>query len=298
MTDLYLAVGHGIRPDGKFDPGARGADGRYEHFEATQVVAEAVEGLVRSGVNVVHEAHGSGGPDFDPDPNFSGSWKKANATGARYALEVHFDWVEAPRGGFGFWASDAGKVLADAVRDQWIAAGLPTRDRWHTKRTNLGFINNTTMPAALWECDRVQDYDQATNEKMGEAIAAGACNALGISYVPQTAVGDPDRPYYHVVVLGVGHVDDILGYQLAKRHALKQVAAETSRPHAQLLDIDCHTIAAVGGPAFDLATVALAEGRCDRIIPLSGEGRYETADEVMAKILGPDLTDRRNPWAA
>lgn len=285
MTDVYLAVGHGLRKDGVFDPGARGDDGRYEHFEATEVVSEAVEALQRSGVTLVHEAHGSGGPE---DPNYAGSIDRVNAGSFRMAVEVHFDWAKAPDGGFGHWYSDAGKRIADAVMGRWTELGLPTRPSWHKYRSDLSFLKRTRCPAMLWECGRVQDWPAEDNARMGEAIAAGICDALGMHYVAPSL----GRRHYAVTVMGLGDLDEILAYQLGKRHAFKVVSSRADEsPFVKIEDIDTDYVVAVGGAAARRRK-ELGLGGVD----LNGETRYETADIVLARVMGADA-DRRAPFA-
>ena len=85
--DVFLAVGHGVEPNGVFDPGAIGTDGRQEHAEAFQVCTYALAAMRRSGLTVVSET--AQGASHDPD--FHGSAKRANQLQPRVAIEVHFD---------------------------------------------------------------------------------------------------------------------------------------------------------------------------------------------------------------
>jgi len=66
QLDVFLAVGHGVEPNGVFDPGAIGADGRQEHAEAFQVCTYALAAMRRSGLTVVSETaqRASHDPDF------------------------------------------------------------------------------------------------------------------------------------------------------------------------------------------------------------------------------------------
>lgn len=274
MKDVYVAVGHGRRDNGVFDPGALGDDGRYEHYEAAEVVAEVIEGLERSGLTFDHEDHGSGGPE---DPNFSGSIRNVNAGSYRCAVEVHFDWAKAPEGGFGFWISDEGKKLADRVFSRWSRNGLDTRPEWHRERGNLAFLNRTKPPALLWECGRVRDFPRDVNELMGESIAAGICDYLGREYIPQST-----KKHYKVVTVGDGPLDDLLAYLLGKRHAFKRVSPD------EVGNYDIDFLIKVGHDA------ASRFNNRNGIV-LAGGTRYETADIVLAKVLGPDA-DRTAPW--
>lgn len=274
--DVYLAVGHGVRPDGRFDPGAVGLDGRYEHYEATEVAAECVNALERSGVAVKHEVTGSGGPE---DPNYSGSIKAINAGIYKCAVEIHFDWNKAPEGGFGHWYY-AGRPIADAVLKRWREAGLPVRDSWHKQRTDLAFLKYTKPPAMLWECGRIQDFPAEVNRQMGETIAAGICDYLGLTYVPPP----PDKPHYAVAVIGLGDIDSILAYLLARQHGFKWFKDDAGYQEA---DVDW--LVKVGGGAVKAYSKQAG-------VAVSGDNRYLTANEVLAKVLDP-APPRRKPWA-
>src|SRR6266545_5804098 len=73
MPEVFLGVGHGVKPDGTFDPGAQ-APGRNEYELNWKVVAATAGALDRSGVSFFNEeAAGKG-----HDPNFVGSARKAN----------------------------------------------------------------------------------------------------------------------------------------------------------------------------------------------------------------------------
>lgn len=180
---VYLGVGHGVEPNGVFDPGAAGPDVN-EYDEAFAVTAAAHLALARSGVE--HFTETSSGPGHDPD--YRGSAAAVNAGRYDLAIEIHFDWLGTPNaptpsGGFGLYVSVDASLFADKIRGRWAAAGLPLRP--NTKRTDLYFLNATRCPALIWECDRVDRHDPAVLEKMGEAIAAGVCDLIGVAFVPE-----------------------------------------------------------------------------------------------------------------
>lgn len=187
MAGVYVAVGHGTKPGGTYDPGAIGSDGREEHEEAHEVVAACAKALNRSSVQFVAEADAGN----SHDPNFAGSVAAVNAGNFEAAVEIHFDWLGAPRGGFGLYLSNRSRLFADAIRTRWAQSGLPTRT--NTYRNNLSFLK-AECPAVIWECDRVFGYSLAVNEKMGEAIAAGICDWLGVPFVSTIAVPTPQSP--------------------------------------------------------------------------------------------------------
>ena len=114
--DVYLAVGHGVKDNGVYDPGAIGADGRQEHLEAFQVCTHALAGMRRSGLRVVSEtAQGA-----SHDPNFRGSARRANQLNPRVAIEVHFDWKRGVDGFSGLYAASDG-------RDSLSTSGMRSR---------------------------------------------------------------------------------------------------------------------------------------------------------------------------
>ena len=99
MPQVYLGVGHGITPQGKFDQGAQ-APGRNEYELNWIVVAATAAALNRCGVSFFNEeAAGKG-----HDPDFIGSANKANDLNVQLAVEVHHN---AAKSHAGFWLRDA-----------------------------------------------------------------------------------------------------------------------------------------------------------------------------------------------
>ena len=180
MASVYLAVGHGIKPDGTFDPGAVSRDGsQTEQASGDVVVRIAAKILEDNGVDVVSEA------DKD-DPNFYGTVAAANEADVDLAVSVHHDWNKAPSGGFGFWypGSEGGKKAADQIKAAYRRRQLPVRDEWHKARS-LYFTKNTAMHAVLWECGRIGEYSVKELKTIGEAIAEGVAGYFGIDLKAQ-----------------------------------------------------------------------------------------------------------------
>jgi hypothetical protein len=188
--DAYIGVGHGLKPDGTFDPGA--TSGTFiEHDLAISVVDAYANAMRRSGLKVADESHSGAGHD----PNFIGSARRANELGVKYADEVHFN----AGGGTGV------EVLVDARTSQAnkdacraIAAGiagilgLPVRrDRGLFITSGFGFLTGTNMPSAIIEVafldtasDRRAIRKKDALEDVGEAIAAARCDFLGVTSEP------------------------------------------------------------------------------------------------------------------
>ena len=164
----YLAVGHGLRPDGSFDPGAI-SDGTKEYDLARKVCGTAGDLIQNQYGHNLYTEYGLG---YSRDPDYIGSAAKANAMRADVAIEVHFDWSGAPRGGTGLFVSADGSRWASLIAYIGGLGGLAFRG--NTYRPDLYFLNATDMPSVLWECDRVgPDITDAECVTIGKAIAAG-----------------------------------------------------------------------------------------------------------------------------
>lgn len=171
---IYLAVGHGVKPDGRNDPGAVSVDGKWTEQSAGDIVVDAVADILEgAGVSVTDEA-------FSNDPAFEGSIRNVNAGNFDFALTIHHDWNKAPSGGFGFWhpGSDA-RAAADAILRAYKKAGLPVRQPWHKAR-QLAFTSKTNCPAVLWECGRVGEFSEEQLWTVARAIADGVAEYLGV----------------------------------------------------------------------------------------------------------------------
>jgi N-acetylmuramoyl-L-alanine amidase len=199
QLDVFLAVGHGVEPNGVFDPGAIGADGRQEHAEAFQVCTYALAAMRRSGLTVVSET--AQGASHDPD--FHGSAIRANQLNPRVAIEVHFDWSGGVAGFSGLYLSDQGRDLARHIGDAFTRRGLPRKA--DVQRPHLAFLRDTAMPALIPEINRVHNYGDAKNQAQGEALAEGTCAFLGHPYQPP---GQPvPDPHVHTAPSGAVTAD-------------------------------------------------------------------------------------------
>lgn len=185
--DAYIGIGHGLRPDGVFDPGATSGD-LVEHDLAVSVVDAYADAMRDSGVKVEDESHSGSGHD----PNFIGSARRANELRVKYADEVHFN----AGGGSGVEvlvhprSSAANKKACRA-----IAAGiaevlrLPVRrDRGLFLATGFGFLTGTNMPSAIIEvafvdtaADRRAIRRKDALEDVGVAIAGARRRFLGVA---------------------------------------------------------------------------------------------------------------------
>ncbi len=192
MTGLYLAAGHGVQPNGVFDPGAQFGN-VSEHTQNVLVVAACSFALGRSGyADVVLEANGG----TNKDVNYVGSTRAANAAKAQYVIEVHHDAGATPDSGGGtsclVWDGDAhspSRALGQRLQNELTAAlGLP--DRGVVERKDLYLLHHTTGLACIPEIAFVDgnhawivahpDYVKLA----GEALAKGFLGLIGHPYTP------------------------------------------------------------------------------------------------------------------
>lgn len=174
----YVAVGHGKTPTGTFDPGAvSGSVLEYNlAFEVVKNMMPVLDGRVDYDVETV------GGPGHDPD--YRGSVAKINSGGYDWAIEVHFDWSGAPRGGFGLWQTGNEFSWCSNIQSYYFNDELFQRP--NDRRTDLYFLNAAKCPTIIWECDRVgADITQHEIKKYGECIAAGTLRWLKLE-LPST----------------------------------------------------------------------------------------------------------------
>jgi N-acetylmuramoyl-L-alanine amidase len=189
-VDAYIGIGHGLRPDGVFDPGAT-SGGLVEHDLAVSVVDAYADAMRAAGLKLEDESHSGSGHD----PNFIGSARRANELRVKFADEVHFN----AGGGTGVEvlvhprSSAANKKACRAVAAGIAKVlGLPVRrDRGLFLATGFGFLTGTNMPSAIIEvafvdttADRRAIRRKDALEDVGAAIAEARSAFLGVSSAP------------------------------------------------------------------------------------------------------------------
>lgn len=220
MPKVFVAPGHGRKPGGTFDPGAVGhAGGRefVEHDFNTKVANALADALRRCKVEVVLENGGG-----NHDPNFIGSTKAANASGADYAVEVHHN----AAGGSGSevvindGTSAANRRLAGAMAAK-MAGALGIRNRGVIERDREHFNRRTHMPSCIPECAFVDSKtDQAVLDRadyattVAEAICEPLCKFLGVAFQPGHT-GMTAAPTATATVAAVDAAEDEEGLSMA-----------------------------------------------------------------------------------
>lgn len=180
MTSAYVSIGHGVRPDGRFDPGAVDAASGAREYDGNRDLARQLTDLLRSaGVTVTSEADQP--PEMDAD--YVGTVDAVNAIRPDVAIDLHQDWsggspddvwpLVHPAGGVGLdWAN---RMIAEAK-----AAGLTTRGP--AARSDLYFLNGTTCPAVLVESGRVGKPRDVP--AIARALANATLSILGGPAIP------------------------------------------------------------------------------------------------------------------
>lgn len=234
MTTLYVGIGHGIMPNGVYDPGAV-HDGLVEHHLAGLTVEAMTAALRRSGFHDFIAEHLDDAHPSDPD--YRGSVIRANASHARLAIEVHWN---AGGGGSGhgtetlyYPGSATGKAWAEKVQAH-LNAAVGIANRGIKERPDLWFLRGCSAPSLIPEVAFVDGDNEWIKRhpevcrNAGEALAAATLAQLGHRYVPPGA-----RPF--TVTYGDGpdgtrapNVDEALALT---RHALATGAHKVTITH-------------------------------------------------------------------
>jgi N-acetylmuramoyl-L-alanine amidase/Putative peptidoglycan binding domain len=191
VASVYVSVGHGVRPNGTFDPGAVAPSGETE-YDGNRNLAARVAALLRTaGLTVVCEADDPAGTD----PDYIGTTDLVNAGGYDMALDCHRDWSGGSTAEV--WplvhpAGAASNAYAAAMVAHAQALGLSVAGP--SPRSDLYFLNATACPAVLVESGRVgtpRDVDG-----VADALAAAILEQLdpGITHPPTEGTLPPEGP--------------------------------------------------------------------------------------------------------
>ncbi len=188
---IYVGVGHGITTGGTDDPGA--VSGPYvEHVLNRRVAVSYSAALTRNRVEVVDEP--------EPDRDYVGTVARANAAGVDYLDEIHHD----AGGGRGTAilvhpSTSALNRRRAAMMALYVSRAIGVPNRGVLNRSDLYVLNASRSPATIPEIafvDNVEDQriisapDYAF--RVGEALARGTCEALGINYAGAGGIPGPD----------------------------------------------------------------------------------------------------------
>lgn len=279
MPSVDLSVGHGVKPDGTYDPGATAQGGHpTEQSEGDPTVARVAEVLEAHGVDVLHSEA------YTEDPNYPGSIDRINnRTQPDLAVTIHRDWRGAPRGFFCHWfEGSVARRAADAMYARAGEAGFPRRPDWHRPRNELAFVRKTTVPAVLVECDRVGVMSDEEIVRLADAIAGGILAYFGIAYQSEEE-REQEYDYDVAVIFAPDSPDDVAARAVGLEHIYKAlpVGHRASVGHAILFG-------AAQKHADDYEAVTT----------LSGSNRQETAELVIEATGNGPSRERKHPTAA
>lgn len=199
MSKVFLGVGHGGS-----DSGAVGRNGLLEKSLNLSIARACAEALKRSGV-VVQLSRTT-----DENDSIAQEVQECNSFAPDLAVDVHNN----AGGGDGAEvyysrAGGTGKRLAENILSHVAALGQKSRGA-KTRLNGSGsdyyaFIRDTKAPAVIVECAFVDSSDielidtEAERIAVGEAIAAGILQTLGIAYKPPKSPTAPSK-FYRVQV--------------------------------------------------------------------------------------------------
>lgn len=172
MGTVFIAPGHGRRPNGTIDPGAVG--GGTNEQEAGDIFCRLLEDFLENnfeGFSLDRQPKGG--------PNFSGTIEVINEKGYSVSGEFHHDWSGAPRGGFGFHTNGDQRSLANLIHAHYKEEGLPTRPHMVNlpgSSSPPAIMTRTDYLTILWELDRIgsiedwQPYVRAVGNGFAEYL--------------------------------------------------------------------------------------------------------------------------------
>lgn len=176
-------IGHGISVDGSKDPGV--TYGKYTEADLVKpVIVAGIKHLKRCGFTKIYtDAPGN-------KINMIKQIEKSNKNNVKIHVAGHIDYVPAPSGTMPLYVSDAGKKLAEAM-NKWVIkyAGLKTRGV--KRRTDLRELNQTDMPAVIFEIGSIDDDYKVIQKKadaIGKGMARGICEYLNVKWVEEAPV--------------------------------------------------------------------------------------------------------------
>ena len=195
MAKVFIGVGHGGS-----DSGAVGKNGLLEKSLNLSIARACAQALRRSGVTVQLSRA------TDEDDPVAQEVAECNSFAPDLAVDIHNN-AGGGDGSETYYsrAGGTGKQLAVNILDQ--LAGLGQRSRGaKTRLTASGadyyaFIRETKAPAVIVECAFVDTWDielidtEAERIAVGEAIARGILQTLGIAYKPEKTPTEPRKLY-------------------------------------------------------------------------------------------------------
>jgi hypothetical protein len=190
MSNLYISVGHGVRPNGTFDPGAVDPVSGVTEYDGNRELAAAVTAQLRAyGHQVVSEADAA----YKTDSDYVGSVDLVNAGNYWLAVDFHSDWSGGSQALSWPLVHPSGQEshrVADQINTSVKAAGLSVAGP--TNRSDLWWLNGTECAAILIEAGRVGTPRPVPD--LAGAIAKGINTAAGGPSLPEGSLPPTTPP--------------------------------------------------------------------------------------------------------
>lgn len=176
-----IMCGHGTQTNGKWDSGAT-YNGKQEAKLMFPITKAFVKYARASGITVYSDV------DTNNDKNVVTGVALANKKNTDVFVSIHCDWYKAPTGTLPLYCkgSEKGKKLAQCL-NTYVKEMTGIKTRGISARTDLGELNNTNMPACIFEAGSIKaDQKEWDTEKecdeYGKALAKGLCKYFGITF--------------------------------------------------------------------------------------------------------------------
>jgi surface antigen len=176
--------GHGISTNGSWDPGTT-----YKGDTEAELIAPIV-----TAQNKYLKATGRFKIYTDPNNNINMIKQIAKSNKNKVAVHIadHCDYYEASSGSNPLYSKNSkyGKELAKYV-NKYVKQYTGLKSKGLTARTDLGELNDTNMPAVVFELGSIKydaDVFKEKYDEYGKAIARGICDYFGVPFVTKEEV--------------------------------------------------------------------------------------------------------------
>lgn len=170
-------IGHGISIDGSKDPGV--TYGKYTEADLVKpVIVAGIKYLKKCGFTQIYtDAPGN-------RINMIKQIEMSNKNHVKIHVAGHIDYKPAPTGTMPLYVSESGKKLAAAM-NKWVIEYTGFKTRGLVRRTDLRELNETDMPAVIFEMGSIDDDYKKIGDKadlIGKGLARGICEYLNVKW--------------------------------------------------------------------------------------------------------------------
>ena len=182
---VSIVCGHGKQTNGVWDSGATYGS-EQEAKRMLPITKHFVELAEINGFEVITDVPKN-------NINMIEQVKLANKEKVDVHIAIHCDWYKASSGSFGLYCkgSTKGKKLATCL-NTYVKKLTGIRSKGVIARTDLYELNQTNMPACVFECGSIKadryEWDTAKEaDEYGKALCMGLCKYYGKTFVEKKA---------------------------------------------------------------------------------------------------------------